>query len=56
MLTVGRGWNTPEDVQRILALKDRKEAGKPRQHKVYTCRMLPIIMKTTNPSVFNESA
>lgn len=28
LLAVGRGWNTPQDVQHILTLKDRKAAGK----------------------------
>lgn len=28
LLSVGRGWHEPEDVERILALKDRQAAGK----------------------------
>ena len=28
LLAVGKGWNTPADVKRILELCDRKEAGK----------------------------
>lgn len=28
LLAVGIGWNPPEDLQRILALRDRQAAGK----------------------------
>jgi tRNA pseudouridine38-40 synthase len=28
LLAVGKGWNTPDDVKRILELRDRKAAGK----------------------------
>lgn len=28
LLAVGRGWNRPEDIQEILAARDRKKAGK----------------------------